>query len=150
MSKFFSTLVLLFGLITSVWVAAVAIQLIRHHTPIDFVAYFKVYGLILFPSAFILTAISVMGNVVLRNKYVFYVGGIGTAAGLFYLYTNGYTHWLYNPVMYRMWSYADLTQGATLQAIIWQRGFWLAAAVAALVLAHLFFERKSARSRLHA
>jgi ABC-type transport system involved in multi-copper enzyme maturation permease subunit len=150
MSKFFSTLVLLFGLITSVWVAAVAIQLIRHHTPIDFVAYFKVYGLILFPSAFILTAISVMGNVVLRNKYVFYVGSIGTAAGLFYLYTNGYNHWLYNPVMYRIWSYADLTQGATRQAIIWQRAFWLVAAVAALVLAHLFFERKSARSRFHA
>ena len=147
MSKLLSTLLLLFGLVVSVGVAAVAIQLIRHHTPIDLIAYLKVYGLILLPSAFILTSISVLGNVVLRNKHVFYVVSVGTAAGLFYLYSNGYNHWLYNPVMYRLWSYADLTQGATLKAIIWQRACWFAAALAALALAHLLFERKSPRRR---
>jgi ABC-type transport system involved in multi-copper enzyme maturation permease subunit len=143
LSKFLSTLLLLFGLIVSVGVAAVTIQLIRHHTPIDLVAYLKIYGLILFPSAFILTAVSVLGNVVLRNKYFFYVVSIGTAAGLFYLYSNGYNHWLYNPVLYRLWSYADLMQDATFRAIVSHRAYWSAAAIASLVVAHFFFERKS-------
>jgi ABC-type transport system involved in multi-copper enzyme maturation permease subunit len=147
LSKFLSTLLLLFALIVSVGVAAVAIQIIRQHTPIDFVAYFKVYGLILLPSAFILTAVSVFGNVGLRNKYVFYVVSIGTAAALFYLYSNGHNHWLYNPTLYRLWSYADLAQAATLREMIWRRVCWLAAALLSLALAHLFFERKPALPR---
>jgi ABC-type transport system involved in multi-copper enzyme maturation permease subunit len=143
LSKFLSTLLLLFGLITSVGIAAIAIQVVRQHTPIDLVAYFKVYGLILFPSAFILTAISVAGNVVLRNKYAFYVVSIGTAAGLFYLYSNGHNHWLYNPVLYRLWTYADLATNMT--PIARYRLYWLAIAGVCLVLAHLFFERRSRR-----
>jgi ABC-type transport system involved in multi-copper enzyme maturation permease subunit len=144
-SKFLSNFLLLSVLIVSVGVAAVAIQIFRHHTPIDLVAYVKVYGLILLPSAFILTAISVLGNVALRNKYACYVVSIGTAAGLFYLYSLGYNHWLYNPVLYRLWNYGDLIGGATLWTIVWHRAFWLIAATVALALAHLFFERKSSR-----
>jgi ABC-type transport system involved in multi-copper enzyme maturation permease subunit len=143
LSKFLSTLLLLFALIASVGVAAVAIQIIRQHTPIDLVAYLKVYGLILLPSAFILTAVSVAATVVIRNKYAFYVVSIGTAAALFYLYSNGYNHWLYNPVMYRLWTYANLTSAAP--AILLYRLCWLGISVICLVLAHLFFERRSGR-----
>jgi ABC-type transport system involved in multi-copper enzyme maturation permease subunit len=143
LSKFLSTLLLLFALIVSVGIAAVAIQIIRQHTPVDLVAYLKVYGLILLPSAFILTAISLAGNVVLRNKYVFYVVSIGTAAGLFYLYSNGHNHWLYNPVLYRLWSYADLATNMT--PIARYRLCWLAIAGVCLVLAHFFFARRSRR-----
>jgi hypothetical protein len=142
LSKFLSTLLLLTSLILIVGLAAVSIQLLRHHTPIDLMAYVKVYGLILFPSAFVLTAISVFANVALRNKYVFYALSTGTAAGLFYLYSNGYNHWLYNPVLYRLWSYSDLMEGATLRTLLWRRAFWLAAAIASLVLVHFFFQRK--------
>jgi ABC-type transport system involved in multi-copper enzyme maturation permease subunit len=143
LSKFLSTLLLLFALIASVGVAAIAIQLSRHHTPIDLVAYLKIYGLILLPSAFILTALSVLGNVLLRNKYAFYVVSIGPAAGLFYLYSNGYNHWLYNPVLYRLWSYPDLATNMT--PIARYRLYWLAIAGVCLVLAHFFFERRSRR-----
>jgi len=143
LSKFLSTLLLLFALIASVGIAAVAIQIIRQHTPVDLVAYLKIYGLILFPSAFILTALSVAASVVLRNKYVFYVVSIGTAAGLFYLYSNGHNHWLYNPVLYRLWSYADLA--SNMKAIVLYRLGWLAIAGVCLMLAHLFFERRSRR-----
>jgi len=143
LSKFLSTLLLLLALIASVGVAAVAIQIIRQHTPIDFVAYLKVYGLILLPSAFILTAISALGNVVLRNKYAFYVVSVGTASALFYLFSNGYNHWLYNPVMYRLWTYADLTSAAP--TILLYRLGWLAISIICLALAHLFFGRQSRR-----
>jgi len=141
LSKFLSTLLLLFALIASVGFAALAIQVIRQHTPIDLVAYLKVYGLILIPSAFILTALSVVGNVVLRNKYVFYVVSVGTASGLFYLYSSGYNHWLYNPTLYRLWSYSDLVSNTN--AIVLYRLAWLAIAAACLLLSHLFFERRS-------
>jgi ABC-type transport system involved in multi-copper enzyme maturation permease subunit len=143
LSKFLSTFLLLCALTLSVGVAAVLIQIIRRHTPIDFVAYFKVYGLILLPNAFILTAVSVFGSVLLRNKYVFYVVSIGSAAALFYLYSNGYNHWLYNPVLYRLWSYGDLATGS--RTILLNRLYWLAIAGVSLVLAHLFFERRSRR-----
>ena len=141
LSKFLSTLLLLFALIASVGFAALAIQVLRQHTPIDSVAYLKVYGLILIPSAFILTALSVVGNVVLRNKYVFYVVSVGTASGLFYLYSSGYNHWLYNPTLYRLWSYSDLVSNTN--AIVLYRLAWLAIAAACLLLSHLFFERRS-------
>jgi ABC-type transport system involved in multi-copper enzyme maturation permease subunit len=143
MSKFLSTLLLLLALIASVGAAAVAIQIIRQHTPIDFVAYSKVYGLVLLPSAFILTAVSVTATVVMRNKYAFYVVSIGTAATLFYLYSNGHNHWLYNPTMYRLWTYANLATASS--TILLYRVYWLAIAVTCLVLAHLFFERRSRR-----
>jgi len=143
LSKFLSTLLLLFALIASVGVAAVGIQIIRQHTPIDWVAYLKVYGLILLPSAFILTAISVAATVLMRNKYAFYVVSIGTAAALFYLYSNGHNHWLYNPTMYRLWTYADLASASS--NILLYRIYWLAIAGLCLLLAHLFFERRSRR-----
>jgi hypothetical protein len=64
---------------------------------------------------------------------------VGTGAGLFYLYSIGYNHWLYNPLLYKLWTYADLTT----PTILTQRLYCLALAAACLVLAHIFFERKS-------
>src|ERR1051326_479640 len=141
LSKFLTTLLLLFSLITSVGVAALGIQVVRRHTPIDLLAYLRIYGLILVPSAFILTAFSIAASITLRNKYAFYVLSIGTAVGLFYLYSNGYNHWLYNPVLYRLWSYGYLATGT--RSILLYRLFWLAISGVCLVLAHLFFERRS-------
>jgi ABC-type transport system involved in multi-copper enzyme maturation permease subunit len=143
LSKFFSTLLLLCGLIVSLGIAAVAIQVIRQHTPVDLIAYLRVYGMILLPSAFILTALSVLGAIALRNKYAFYVISIGTAAGLFYLYSNGYNHWVYNPLMYRLWTYSDLTVNA--RAMVIYRLTWMAISLICLAVAHLFFDRRSRR-----
>ncbi len=148
LSKFLSTLLLTCGMILAVGVAAVAIQLFRSHTPIDLLAYLRVYGLILVPSTVFVTAVCVLTNVVLRNKRVAYVFSIGAAVGLFYLYSSGYDHWLYNPVLYGLWRYADLTQPESLRTILWQRGYWLAISVFCLALAHLFFRRKSTRGMM--
>ncbi|HEX6188894.1 MAG TPA: ABC transporter permease [Pyrinomonadaceae bacterium] len=148
LSKFLTTLLLTCGLILAVGVAAVAIQVLRNHTPIDLLAYFRVYGLILLPGTTFVTALSVLANIVLRNKHVAYVFSIGMAVGLFYLYSNGYNHWLYNPVLYGLWSYVDLIQPATLWPILWQRAFWLASSVLCLTLAHLLFQRKTTFGRI--
>jgi ABC-type transport system involved in multi-copper enzyme maturation permease subunit len=142
LSKFLAPLVLTCGLIFAVGIAAVVIQILRSHTPIDLLAYVRVYGLILLPGAFFVTAFSVLANVALRNKQLAYVFTIGTAIGLFYLYSNGYNHWLYNPVLYGLWTYADLT-GASQGSILTSRIYCLAVASACLLLAHLFYKRRS-------
>lgn len=148
LSKFLATFLLLAGLILVVGLAAVAIQIVRGHTPIDLLAYLRVYGIILLPGAFFVTAISLFLNVVLRNKHLAYVVSIGTAVGLFYLYNLGYNRWLYNPLMYGVWSYADLMNPRALQTIIFRRLYLIGIAVASLVLAHLWFSRKSTRRYL--
>jgi ABC-type transport system involved in multi-copper enzyme maturation permease subunit len=114
-------------------------QLFRGLTPIDFAAYSNIAGVLVVPGIFFLTAFVVALNVLLRNKYLTYVVAVGTGAGLLYLYNVGYNHWLYNPLFYRLWKYADLTSSTTLA----QRLYCFALAAICLVLAHLFFERKS-------
>lgn len=144
LSKFLATLLLTCGLIFAVGIAALAIQVLRNHTPIDLLAYLRVYGLILLPSTIFVTAVAVLANIVLRNKHVAYVFSIGTAAGLFYLYSTGSNQWLYNPVLYGLWTYADLAGAGNNQAtILIHRIYCLAVASACLSLAHLFFQRKS-------
>jgi len=70
----------------------------------------------------------------------------GIAAGLFYLYGLGYNHWLYNPLLYHLWNYADLTgAGNKLGTILMHRLYCLAIASAGLSLAHLYFQRKSTK-----
>jgi hypothetical protein len=146
LSKFFATLSLLAGLLVTVGFAAVVIQIFRGHTPIDVSAYVRVYGIILLPGAAFVTAVSLLLNVVLRNKHLVYVVSIGMAVGLFYLYNTGYNHWLYNPTLYRLWSYADLVQMKTALPLIIHRIFAIGAGVILLVLAHLLFSRRSTGS----
>jgi hypothetical protein len=65
------------------------------------------------------------------------------ALGLFYLYNVGYNHWLYNPMMYGLWTYADLIKPETILPIIVRRIVVLATAVFALVMTHSLFGRKT-------
>lgn len=139
LSKFFATLTLLAGLLVIVSVAAIMIQIFRGHTPIDVTAYLRVYGIILLPGAVFVVAVSLFLHVVLRNKHLAYVVSIGTAVGLFYLYTTGHNHWLYNPFFYRLWTYADLTSAATLPRIIITRLLMVSIAVLCLLVTHLLF-----------
>jgi ABC-type transport system involved in multi-copper enzyme maturation permease subunit len=139
LSKCLTTILLTSSLLTTVGLLAMLIQLIRGHTSIDFSAYLLVYGVVLVPGIVFTISFVVALNVLLRNKYVAYVAAIGTGAGLFYLYSVGHNHWLYNPLHYRLWQYADLTSGRTVA----YRLYWLALAVVCLALAHVLFERKS-------
>jgi hypothetical protein len=106
-------------------------------------AYLVTYGVILLPNILFLTALVIALNGLLRNKYVAYVVEIGTVAGLFYLYQTGHNHWLYNPLLYDLWKYSDLT-GAPL---LLQRLYCLALAAVCLALGHLFL--RALRNRGH-
>ena len=143
-SKWLAILLLALSLMALLGLTAIVVQLLRGHTPVDISAYFLTYVVILVPSIIFLTGVCIALAVLLRNKYVSYVAGIGISAGLFYLYSIGYNHWLYNPLLYGLWNYADLTGAGNNQTIVlWHRLYCIAIAVTALALAHLFFQRKS-------
>ena len=149
LSKCLAIVLLALSLTGLAGLTAMLVQLLRGHTPIDISAYLITYGVILVPSIVFTAAVVVALNVLLRNKYVAYVFAVGTGAGLFYLYSIGHNHWLYNPMLYQLWQYADLTgAGANLSRILVHRFYCLAVAVTCLALAHLFFQRKSAKTLL--
>ena len=146
LSKFLATLSLTLSLMVLVGLAAILIQFLRGHTPVQIQAYLITYSVILLPGILLITAGSLALNVLLRDRYLAYAVSIGTGAGLFYLYGQGYNHWLYNPLLYQLWKYADLVNaGSTQSTILLQRVYWLAIAGACLSLAHLFFQRKSTK-----
>ena len=145
LSKFLATLALTISFITLTGLAAIVAQLIRRH-PIEIQPYLLSYSTILIPGVIFLSAISVMLNVLLRNKYLVYALSIGAGGALFYLYSTGANHWSYNPMLYNLWSYAELT-GANLTAILTRRLYWLVLATGCLLLAHLCYQRRYARLR---
>jgi len=115
------------------------IQFVRGRMPVDFSAYLLVYGVVLVPGIIFVTALVVALNALLRNRYLVYMLAVGTGAGLFYLYSTGYNHWLYNPLLYQLWQYQDLASAR----ILAYRLYCLIATLACLALAHLLFERRS-------
>jgi ABC-type transport system involved in multi-copper enzyme maturation permease subunit len=139
LSKCLATIVLTFALLAMVGLLAIVIQLLRGHTPVDVLAYVMVYGVVLVPGILFMTSFVVALNVLLRNKYAAYVIAIGTGVGLFFLYSIGYKHWLYNPLLYQLWKYPDLASGK----ILAYRLYWLVLAVVCVAIAHVLFERKS-------
>jgi hypothetical protein len=61
--------------------------------------------------------------------------------GLFYLYSQGHNHWLYNPVLYRLWTESDLTHLPS--GLLLVRAYWLALTIISLLIAHAGFQRKT-------
>ena len=89
-----------------------------------------------------MTAASIGLNVLLRERYLAYALSIGTGVGLVYLYSQGYNHWLYNPVLYNLWTNSDLT-GPASRRILVQRIYCLVLLALFLVAAHLGLQRNS-------
>lgn len=139
LSKWFAMTLLALLLVMVGGLTTIVTQLFRGYTPLDFSAYLIIEGIVVVPGVILLAAVVVALNVLLRNKYLAYVMAIGTGAGLLYLYNIGYNHWLYNPLLYRLWTYHDLTSARMLA----YRLYCLALAAIFLALAHLFYERKS-------
>src|SRR2546421_2473455 len=142
MSRFLATLALTLSLVVLVGMTAIATQFLRGHHPVELRPYLITYSLIIFPGLVFLAATALALNVVLREKYVTYAVSVGIAAAMFYLYSIGYLHWLYNPLAYHLWKYTDLI-GADRNVLLWQRSYWMAMAILFLVIAHACFVRKT-------
>ena len=138
-SKWLTMTFLALSLVVVGSLTTIVTQFLRGQTPVDFSAYAIIDAVVVVPGVLFLTAAVVMLNALVRNKYLAYVVAVGTGAGLFYSYSTGHNHWLYNPLLYQLWKYPDLTN----PTILTYRLYCLALAAAFLALAHLFFERKS-------
>lgn len=149
LSKFLATFLLMLSVIAIAGLTAIAIQLLRGHTPVELYPYLLTYSVIVIPSLVFMAGVSILLNVVLREKYLAYVVIVAAGAGLVYLYSQGHNHWLYNPVLYGLWTYPDLTgAGNNHAAILVHRLYCFAIAGFCLAIAHLFFQRKSAKALL--
>jgi ABC-type transport system involved in multi-copper enzyme maturation permease subunit len=146
LSKFAATLLLSLALILPVALTAIGVQLYKGDAPLELSIYLKTYALILIPSTLFMCAASVAANVLLRDKYLAYAASLAHGGATYYLMGQGYHNWLYNPVLYRLWTPADLMSGGgQLTRILFHRIYCLALSVLLLALALLFFRRKSNR-----
>ena len=74
LSKFLTTISLALVLIVLAGLTAIATQLLRGHTPVEISAYLITYSVILFPTIAFMTAASIALNILLRDKYLAYLG----------------------------------------------------------------------------
>ena len=139
LSKWLAMTLLSLLLVLAGGLTTIVTQVVRGYTPVDLSAYLIINSVVVVPGVVFLTSFVVALNVLLRNKYLVYVVAVGTGAGLIYLYNIGYKHWSYNPLLYQLWTYQDLTS-ATMLA---HRLYSIALAAACLALAHLLFERRT-------
>jgi ABC-2 type transport system permease protein len=142
LSKLLATLLLTLGLILAVVLITITLQGVKHDGPVELAAYLRIYCIILIPNAIFLAAAALALNVLLRDRYLTYAAAIGTGAGLFYLYSQGHNGWLYNPMLFQLWTYSDLIGGATQSRILWHRIYVFAFAGLFLSLAHLWHPRR--------
>jgi len=127
------------ALVAVVSVLGFVTQVYRDQTPFDLRPYFFIYVIVVVPSIAFVSAMVILLNVLLRNKYLVYVVATGMGAGLIYFYNNSHDHWLYNPLLYGLWKYPTLTNSN----ILGYRLYCLGLTVVCLLLAHILFQRKS-------
>jgi ABC-2 type transport system permease protein len=144
LSKFGATFLLSISFSLVVCCLAITLQLVRGHTPFEVLVYLQVYFVILVPSILFMVSAVTLLNVLLRDKYLAYAIGFAISLGLFYLFSQGYNHWLYNPVLVGRWTPQDLA-GPNLARILIHRVYVLALAGACLGLSHFCFSRVTAR-----
>jgi ABC-type transport system involved in multi-copper enzyme maturation permease subunit len=142
-SKFLSAVLTAMGMLLLIGLTAMLAQALRRQLPFEFSAYLLTYGVIMIPNLIFIGAVSIALNVLLRDKYVTYVVIIAVSAGLFYLYSLGNNHWLYNPLLVRLWSYPDLVSGASLSRILGYRLYLLTLSLVFILLAHYLYPRPS-------
>jgi ABC-type transport system involved in multi-copper enzyme maturation permease subunit len=145
LSKFAATLLLSLSLVTLAAVTAICVQLAQGHAPLLLSIYLKTCVVILLPSVLFMIAASVSLNVLLRDKYLAYAVSLAIGGAVYYLSGQSHNSWLYNPVLYRLWTPADLMGGGHLTRILAHRIYFLSLSTLLVALALLFHERKSNR-----
>jgi ABC-2 type transport system permease protein len=147
LSKFLATLLLTLALVVLVVVITIILQAVKHNGPIEWMAYAKIYSVIVVPNAIFMAAAALSLSVLVRDRYLSYALAIGVSASLFYLYTQGHNHWLYNPLLFQLWDYAGLSGSTKHSPILWNRIYIFALASLFVSFAHFWYPRKSVQNR---
>ena len=144
LSKFAATFLLSAALVALVCLAVALLQFFKGHGPFEAGAYLKAAFVILLPGVAFMIAAAVALNVLLREKHLAYVAALAACGALIYSLSLGFNNPLYNPVLYQLWTPADLAGGVP-GRLLAHRLYTLALAAHCLALAHLFFGRKFLR-----
>jgi hypothetical protein len=128
-------LLILFVLVTSL-----GFQWLRGLRPLSLTPYLVVYAVILLPSLLFVIGATMTLHVLLRNKYLAHIVGLGLGSGFVWLLLHGYVNGFYNPVLYGLWTYEELV-GSKQAYVLLQRAYWLAITAAMVALAHRFYPR---------
>jgi ABC-2 type transport system permease protein len=144
LSKLLATLLVILALVVLDAVITIILQAVKHNGPIELMAYAKIYFVIVVPNAIFMAAAALSLSVLIRDRYLAYALAIGVGAGLFYLYTQGHNHWLYNPLLFQLWDYAGLS-GPKDSYIFWNRLYIFGLAGLFVSFAHLWDPRKSGK-----
>lgn len=146
LSKFSATLLLSISLMALVALTATGLQIYKGDAPLELQIYLTTYAVILVPSVVFMVAASIALNVLLRDKYLTYAVSLAIGGAFYYLTSQGYNHWLYNPALYQLWTPSDLVNGGShLTRILVHRSYCFALSALLLALALLCFERKSTK-----
>jgi ABC-2 type transport system permease protein len=149
LAKFLAVFLLSCGFAMLGALTVIAVQSYRDFATLELQAYLKVYSLILLPAVAFMSGASLLFSVLSREKYVAYVAGVTSGGVLFYLFTQGHKGWLYNPLLFQLWEYADLSlAGKNFARILLQRAYWLAIAIACIASAQFFFRREAVKSMI--
>lgn len=143
LSKFSAVFLLSLSLTVLVAITAIFLQIYKGHTPIEIQTHFAIFSLIEIPNIAFMVSAAMALNVILRDKYLSYIVCLALGGGLFYLVSQGYNHWLYNPVLFQLWSYSDFTGKSNLNQIFFYRIYCLAITILCLFLADVFYKRES-------
>lgn len=148
LAKFASVLALCIALIGLTGVSAIGLQVYRGADRLGVVSYASIYSVILIPTILCCIALTMMTHSLLRRKYVAHVINLAIGGSLIVLLTQNHVGALYNPSLYRLWSYAE-SSGFSLDfgLLMMHRVYLLSITAFALSIAHLLYERKLTRRR---
>ena len=141
LSKCAASFLLSLVLVALVCSCVATLQLFKGHGPVKAGPYLVAAFVILVPGVAFMIAAAVALNVLLREKHLAYVAALAACGALIYSLNLGFGNWLYNPVLYQLWTPADLA-GVLPRRLLAHRLYTLALAAHCLALAHLFFGRK--------
>jgi ABC-2 type transport system permease protein len=146
LSKFAALLGLASVLTLTMLITSIGFQLMRGLKPLTLTPYLLVYAIILLPSVIFVIGAIMMLHVLLRNKYLAHIVGLGLIGGVVWLLLNGYVNGLYNPVLYQLWTYEELV-GSKQPFLLLHRVYWLAITMACVAVAHRFYARGATNER---
>lgn len=143
LSKLTTVFVLSVSLSLIVALGALAFQLAHGHGPIELVPYLTVFTLVVLPGLLFILGASTAINVIARDKVTAYAVSLAIAGFFYLLYVNGYHHWLYNPLMFGLWTYPDIAlSGGARDVVLLHRLYVLLVGTMLLTVAHVLYERR--------
>jgi ABC-2 type transport system permease protein len=147
-SKYAAVLAFAAGIAALTAATAVVTQVAREAASIEVGPYLVVYASILMPGVAVVTAAALAAHVLARDRLLGHAIAIGIGGAMLYVFYLGYTNWLYNPVLYGLWSYSDMTGLAPYsRGLALHHVYWGAIAAGCLAIAVVALPRRSRRSR---